>query len=126
MVEGFALRVVQGDVPPPLKNVQVRTLDLALLQAGAGVKGEFENRLKGLIEEVKSSTTPIILFIDEAHTMIGAGGQEGKGEMPPTCSSRHWAQPESCYARLRRRHGRSTRSISRRMLRWRGASRWSK
>jgi len=80
VVEGFALRVVQGDVPPPLKNVQVRTLDLALLQAGAGVKGEFENRLKGLIEEVKSSTTPIILFIDEAHTMIGAGGQEGKGD----------------------------------------------
>jgi type VI secretion system protein VasG len=80
VVEGFAIRVVQGDVPPPLKNVQVRTLDLALLQAGAGVKGEFENRLKGLIEEVKSSTTPIILFIDEAHTMIGAGGQEGKGD----------------------------------------------
>jgi type VI secretion system protein VasG len=80
VVEGFALRVVQGDVPPPLKNVQVRTLDLALLQAGAGVKGEFENRLKGLIEEVKASPTPIILFIDEAHTMIGAGGQEGKGD----------------------------------------------
>jgi type VI secretion system protein VasG len=80
VVEGFALRVVAGDVPPPLKNVQIRTLDLALLQAGAGVKGEFENRLKGLIEEVKSSTTPIILFIDEAHTMIGAGGQEGKGD----------------------------------------------
>jgi type VI secretion system protein VasG len=77
VVEGFALRVAQGDVPPPLKNVQVRTLDLALLQAGAGVKGEFENRLKGLIEEVKSSATPIILFIDEAHTMIGAGGQGG-------------------------------------------------
>jgi len=80
VVEGFALRVVAGDVPPPLKNVQIRTLDLALLQAGAGVKGEFENRLKGLIEEVKSSATPIILFIDEAHTMIGAGGQEGKGD----------------------------------------------
>ncbi|MGO9337913.1 MAG: type VI secretion system ATPase TssH [Terracidiphilus sp.] len=80
VVEGFALRVVNGDVPPPLKNVQIRTLDLALLQAGAGVKGEFENRLKGLIEEVKSSTTPIILFIDEAHTMIGAGGQAGQGD----------------------------------------------
>jgi type VI secretion system protein VasG len=80
VVEGFALRVVQGDVPPPLKNVTIRTLDLALLQAGAGVKGEFENRLKGLIEEVKSSTTPIILFIDEAHTMIGAGGQAGQGD----------------------------------------------
>ena len=80
VVEGFALRVVQGDVPPPLKKVQIRTLDLALLQAGAGVKGEFENRLKGLIEEVKASATPIILFIDEAHTMIGAGGQAGQGD----------------------------------------------
>ncbi|HUQ95327.1 MAG TPA: type VI secretion system ATPase TssH [Bryobacteraceae bacterium] len=80
VVEGFALRVVHGDVPPPLKNVEVRTLDLALLQAGAGIKGEFENRLKGLIEEVKSSPTPIILFIDEAHTMIGAGGQAGQGD----------------------------------------------
>jgi len=80
VVEGFALRVVAGDVPPPLKNVTVRTLDLALLQAGAGVKGEFENRLKGLIEEVKASATPIILFIDEAHTMIGAGGTAGQGD----------------------------------------------
>ena len=80
VVEGFALRVVQGDVPPPLKNVHVRTLDLALLQAGAGVKGEFENRLKGLIEEVKASAQPIILFIDEAHTMIGAGGQAGQND----------------------------------------------
>ncbi|MDX1981711.1 MAG: type VI secretion system ATPase TssH [Bryobacteraceae bacterium] len=80
VVEGFAQRVVQGDVPPPLRNVEVRTLDLALLQAGAGVKGEFENRLKGLIEEVKSSPTPIILFIDEAHTMIGAGGQAGQND----------------------------------------------
>jgi type VI secretion system protein VasG len=80
VVEGFALRVVAGDVPPPLRNVQIRTLDLALLQAGAGVKGEFENRLKGLIEEVKASATPIILFIDEAHTMIGAGGTAGQGD----------------------------------------------
>ncbi|MDQ2901314.1 MAG: AAA family ATPase, partial [Acidobacteriota bacterium] len=80
VVEGFALRVAQGDVPPPLRNVSVRSLDLALLQAGAGVKGEFENRLKSLIEEVKSSPTPIILFIDEAHTMIGAGGQAGQND----------------------------------------------
>jgi type VI secretion system protein VasG len=80
VVEGFASRVVAGDVPPPLRNVAVHTLDLALLQAGAGVKGEFENRLKGLIEEVKSSPTPIILFIDEAHTMIGAGGSAGQGD----------------------------------------------
>lgn len=80
VVEGFALRVAAGDVPPVLKNVSIRSLDLALLQAGAGVKGEFENRLKGLIEEVKSSPSPIILFIDEAHTMIGAGGPAGQGD----------------------------------------------
>src|SRR5438128_1595366 len=80
VVEGFALRVAAGDVPPPLKNVTIRSLDLALLQAGAGIKGEFENRLKGLIEEVKSSPTPIILFIDEAHTMIGAGGAAGQND----------------------------------------------
>jgi len=80
VVEGFAQRVSAGDVPPPLKGVSVRSLDLALLQAGAGVKGEFENRLKGLIEEVKASPTPIILFIDEAHTMIGAGGQAGQND----------------------------------------------
>ena len=67
-------------MPPSLRNVTVRTLDLALLQAGAGIKGEFENRLKGLIEEVKSSPTPIILFIDEAHTMIGAGGAAGQND----------------------------------------------
>lgn len=80
VVEGFALRVVRGEVPPPLRNVSVRALDLALLEAGAGIKGEFENRLKGLIEEVKSSPAPIILFIDEAHTMIGAGGPAGQGD----------------------------------------------
>ena len=80
VVEGFALRIAQGDVPAPLKNVELHSLDLALLQAGAGIKGEFENRLKGLIEEIKSSPKPIILFIDEAHTMIGAGGQAGQGD----------------------------------------------
>ncbi len=80
VVEGFAARVAKGDVPPPLRNVVVRTLDLALLQAGAGIKGEFENRLKGLIEEVKASPVPIILFIDEAHNMIGAGGQAGQND----------------------------------------------
>ena len=80
VVEGFANRVVLDDVPPALQGVHIHSLDLALLQAGAGVKGEFENRLKGLINEVKSSTEKIILFIDEAHTMIGAGGQAGQND----------------------------------------------
>jgi type VI secretion system protein VasG len=80
VVEGFANRVVSGDVPPALQGVHLHSLDLALLQAGAGVKGEFENRLKGLINEVKSSTEKIILFIDEAHTMIGAGGAAGQND----------------------------------------------
>jgi type VI secretion system protein VasG len=80
VVEGFAIRVANGDVPPVLKDITVRGLDLALLQAGAGIKGEFENRLKGLINEVKSSPKPIVLFIDEAHTMIGAGGAAGQGD----------------------------------------------
>jgi type VI secretion system protein VasG len=80
VVEGFANRVASGDVPPALLGVHLHSLDLALLQAGAGVKGEFENRLKGLINEVKSSTEKIILFIDEAHTMIGAGGAAGQND----------------------------------------------
>ena len=80
VVEGFALRIAQGDVPEPLKNVAVRSLDLGLLQAGAGIKGEFENRLKSVIDEVKSSPQPIIMFIDEAHTMIGAGGAAGQND----------------------------------------------
>ncbi|MEP6946309.1 MAG: type VI secretion system ATPase TssH [Acidobacteriota bacterium] len=80
VVEGFAARIAAGDVPDPLKNVSVRSLDLGLLQAGAGVKGEFENRLKSVIDEVKSSPQPIIMFIDEAHTMIGAGGQAGQND----------------------------------------------
>ena len=80
VVEGFALRIAEGDVPPPLKGVEIRTLDLGLLQAGAGIKGEFENRLKSVIDEVKASPVPIILFIDEAHTLIGAGGAAGSGD----------------------------------------------
>ncbi|MCA8977192.1 MAG: type VI secretion system ATPase TssH [Planctomycetes bacterium] len=80
VAEGFALKIATGDVPPSLQNVVVRTLDLALLQAGAGMKGEFENRLKNVINEVKASPKPVILFIDEAHTMIGAGGQAGQGD----------------------------------------------
>jgi len=77
VVEGLALRIVSGDVPDRLKNVELWTLDMGALQAGASVKGEFEKRLKGVIEAVKGSATPIILFIDEAHTLIGAGNSEG-------------------------------------------------
>lgn len=80
VVEGLAMRIASGDVPEPLKKVSVRSLDLGLLQAGASVKGEFENRLKSVISEVKASPEPIIMFIDEAHTMIGAGGKEGQGD----------------------------------------------
>jgi type VI secretion system protein VasG len=80
VVEGFALRLAAGDVPPAMKNTVLRTLDLGLLQAGAGVKGEFENRLKSVIDEVRASPVPIILFIDEAHTLIGAGGAAGQND----------------------------------------------
>jgi type VI secretion system protein VasG len=80
VVEGLALRIASGDVPPPLQGVALHVLDMGLLQAGASVKGEFENRLKNVIDEVKKSPHPIILFIDEAHTMIGAGGQAGQND----------------------------------------------
>jgi type VI secretion system protein VasG len=80
VVEGFALRIASGDVPPPLQDVALRTLDVGLLQAGASMKGEFENRLRQVIEEVQTSPKPIILFIDEAHTLIGAGGAAGTGD----------------------------------------------
>ncbi len=80
LVEGLALRIVQDQIPDNLKQIRVHTLDLGLLQAGAGVKGEFEKRLKAVIDEVKNSATPIIMFIDEAHTLIGAGGQAGMSD----------------------------------------------
>jgi type VI secretion system protein VasG len=80
VVEGLALRIAADDVPPPLRGVALRTLDMGLLQAGASVKGEFENRLRNVIDEVKRSPQPIILFIDEAHTIIGAGGQAGQND----------------------------------------------
>ncbi|MEG4316042.1 type VI secretion system ATPase TssH [Pseudomonas sp. FIP_A4] len=80
IVEGLALRIVSGEVPAALKGVELLCLDLGLLQAGASVKGEFERRLQGVIDEVKGSPKPIILFIDEAHTLIGAGGQAGSGD----------------------------------------------
>ncbi|KWI26096.1 type VI secretion system ATPase TssH [Burkholderia stagnalis] len=80
VVEGLALRIAADDVPPPLRGVALHVLDMGLLQAGASVKGEFENRLKSVIDEVKKSAHPIILFIDEAHTIIGAGGQAGQND----------------------------------------------
>jgi type VI secretion system protein VasG len=80
VVEGFAQRIIKGDVPPQLKDVRVLELDLGLLQAGASMKGEFENRLRSVIDEVQASPKPIILFIDEAHTLIGAGGAAGTGD----------------------------------------------
>lgn len=104
VLEGLALRIVEGDVPDLLKNVQLIGLDMGLLEAGAGVKGEFENRLKGVIQEIQSSTRPIILFIDEAHTLIGAGGSAGtsdaanllkpalaRGELK-TCAATTWSE----------------------------------
>lgn len=80
VVEGLALKIATNQVPDPLKNVELHMLDLGLLQAGASVKGEFENRLKQIIQEVQSCRDPIILFIDEAHTLIGAGGQAGQND----------------------------------------------
>jgi type VI secretion system protein VasG len=80
IVEGFAQKIVAGDVPPSLRDVSLRTLDVGLLQAGASMKGEFENRLRQVIEEVQASEKPIILFIDEAHTLVGAGGAAGTGD----------------------------------------------
>jgi type VI secretion system protein VasG len=80
VVEGLALRIAAGAVPPPLANVAIHALDLALLQAGASVRGEFEARLKNVIDEVRRSPHPVVLFIDEAHAMIGAGGAAGQGD----------------------------------------------
>ena len=80
VVEGFAQRIAAGDVPPPLRGVKLCALDVGLMQAGASMKGEFEQRLRSVIDEVQSSPKPIILFIDEAHTLIGAGGAAGTGD----------------------------------------------
>ncbi len=80
VVEGFALRIARGDVPPALQDVRLLVLDVGLLQAGASMKGEFENRLRSVIDEVQSSPTPIIMFVDETHTLVGAGGAAGTGD----------------------------------------------
>src|SRR5277367_3549637 len=80
VVEGFAQRIASGDVPPPLRDVKVCVLDVGLMQAGASMKGEFEQRLRAVIDEAQSSPTPVILFIDEAHTLIGAGAPAGAGD----------------------------------------------
>jgi type VI secretion system protein VasG len=80
VVEGLAQRIVDGDVPPALRDVELRTLDLGLLQAGASMKGEFEQRLRQVIEEVQASDKPVILFVDEAHTLVGSGGAAGTGD----------------------------------------------
>ena len=80
VVEGFALRIARGDVPPALKDARLLALDVGLLQAGASMKGEFENRLRGVIDEVQASTVPIVMFIDETHTLVGAGGAAGTGD----------------------------------------------
>jgi len=80
VVEGFALRIARGDVPPALRDARLLALDVGLLQAGASMKGEFENRLRGVIDEVQASTTPVIMFIDETHTLVGAGGAAGTGD----------------------------------------------
>src|SRR5205085_9972898 len=80
VVEGFAQRIARGDVPPSLKDVELRALDVGLLQAGASMKGEFEQRLRSVIDEVQGSTKPVVLFIDEVHTLVGAGGAAGTGD----------------------------------------------
>jgi type VI secretion system protein VasG len=116
VVEGLALRIVQGDVPDLLKNMDMLSLDLGLLQAGAGVRGEFEHRLKSVIDEVKASAKPIILFIDEAHMLVGSGSMQGMGD----AANLRW--PAANCARSPRPLGLNTKSTSKRMRHWRGAS----
>jgi type VI secretion system protein VasG len=114
VVEGLALRIAAGDVPEPLRDVQLWLLDIGMLQAGASMKGEFEARLQALINEVQSSPVPIMLFIDEIHTLIGAGGSKERA-MPLTCSNRRW-RAASC-APLAQRPGLSTKNTSKKTRR---------
>src|SRR3546814_20185074 len=90
VVEGFALRIAAGDVPPALREVSLRTLDVGLLQAGASMKGDFENRPRQVIEEVQASTKPILLFINEAPNIVGAGGAAGTGTGRGQGRARGW------------------------------------
>ena len=114
VVEGFALRIASGDVPESMQNVRLLSLDIGLLQAGASMKGEFENRLRQVIEEVQSSEKPIILFIDEAHTLIGAGGAAGTGD------AANLLKPALARGTLKRspqQLGRNTKNISKKIQR---------
>ena len=114
VAEGFALRIAAGDVPPSLQDVALYLLDIGLLQAGASVKGEFESRLRGVIDEAMSSERPAILFIDEVHTLVGAGGAAGTGDAANLLKPR---SPAACCARSARPRGPSTSSTSRRTRR---------
>lgn len=123
LVEGLALRIAEGNVPDALKPVSVRTLDLGLLQAGAGVKGEFEQRLKNIIEAVQQSPSPVLLFIDEAHTIIGAGNQAGGADAANLLKPR-W--PGANCGPSPPPPGVNTSSTSSATPRWSAAFRWSR
>ncbi len=124
VVEGLALRIAAGDVPKSLQEAEIAALDLGALQAGAGVKGEFEARMKAVIDAVKDAPKPTILFIDEAHTLVGAGGAAGTGD------AANLLKPALARGELRSRRGddleRVQDATSRRTRRSRGASRWSR
>ncbi|VYT91223.1 Chaperone protein ClpB [Metakosakonia massiliensis] len=119
LIEGLALRITDNDVPDKLKGTTLVTLDLAALQAGASVKGEFEKRFKGIMQEVKASPTPVILFIDEAHTLIGAGNQQG-GWMYRIYSNLPWLEANSKL--LPQQRGASTKNILKKMRHYRAVS----
>jgi type VI secretion system protein VasG len=118
VAEGLALRIVEEDIPDILANVEVLSLDMGLLQAGAGVKGEFENRLKSVISQVKESATPIILFIDEAHTLIGAGGSAGGSD------AANLLKPALARGELRIQPGVNIKNILKKTPPWPGGFSW--